>query len=167
MKKLFGLLAIIASIFIVSCTSVPSSKVTYDIQIDYESETPAVTLEVSPSWSNNLFYGAGFEGFYCTFKNNTEKTVRIVWDESSLNYNGSTYVPFIEGQKYIDAQIPMSPAAITKNGSISKGVYSSNQPYYTSVKYDGWSMNPSKENEVQLIRRVKSAFFIGNNCLLV
>ena len=70
MKKLFGLLAIIASIFIVSCSSVPSSKVTYDIQIDYESETPAVTLEVSPYWSNNLFYGAGFEGFYCTFKKN-------------------------------------------------------------------------------------------------
>ena len=78
MKKLFGLLAIIASIFIVSCTSVPSSKVTYDIQIDYESETPAVTLEVSPSWSNNLFYGAAFEGFYCTFKNNTLYGMNLV-----------------------------------------------------------------------------------------
>lgn len=156
MKKLFGLLAIITSIFIVSCASVPSSKVTYDIQIDYESETPAVTLEVSPSWSNNLIYGAGFGGFYCTFKNNTEKTVRIVWDESSLNYNGSTYVPFIEGQKYIDAQNPMSPAAITKNGSISKGVYSSNQPHYTSGKYGGWSMNPINANEVQLLFLVKS-----------
>ena len=120
MKKLFGLLAIIASIFIVSCTSVPSSKVTYDIQIDYESETPAVTLEVSPSWSNNLFYGAGFEGFYCTFKNNTEKTVRIVWDESSLNYNGSTYVPFIEGQKYIDAQNPMSQLQLQRTGQYQK-----------------------------------------------
>ena len=156
MKKLFGLLAIIASIFIVSCTSVPSSKVTYDIQIDYESETPAVTLEVSPSRSNNLFYGAAFEGFYCTFKNNTEKTVRIVWDESSLNYNGITYVPFIEGQKYIDAQNPMSPAAITKNGSISKGVYSSNQPYYRSGEYGGWSMYPIHANEVQLLFLVKS-----------
>ena len=84
-------------------------------------------------WRRALIYGAGFGGFYCTFKNNTEKTVRIVWDESSLNYNGSTYVPFIEGQKYIDAQNPMSPAAITKNGSISKGVYSSNQPHYSTV----------------------------------
>ena len=156
MKKLGILLVFITSIFIVSCASVPSSKVTYDIQINYESETPAVTLEVSPSWSNNLIYGAGFGGFFCTFKNNTEKTVRIVWDESSLNYNGNTYVPFIEGQKYINAQNPMSPAAITKGGSISKGVYSSNQPHYTSGRYGGWSMIPINSNEVQLLFLVKS-----------
>lgn len=156
MEKLCGLLAFFASIFIVSCASVPSSKVTYDIQIEYESETPAVTLEVSPSWSNNLIYGAGFGGFLCTFKNNTEKTIRIVWDESSLNYNGSTYVPFIEGQKYIDAQNPMSPAAITKSGSISKGVYSSNQAHYTSGTYGEWSMTPINANEVQLLFLVKS-----------
>ena len=156
MKKTFGLLALFASILLVSCASTPSSKVSYDVQIDYESESPAVSLEVSPSWSNNLFYGSGFGGFFCTFKNNTEKTVRIVWDESSLNYNGSTYVPFIEGQKYIDAQNPMSPAAITKGGSISKGVYSSNQPHYTSGKYGGWSMTPIVANQVQLLFLVKS-----------
>lgn len=50
----------------------------------------------------------------------------------------------------------MSPAAITKNGSISKGVYSSNQPHYTSGKYGGWSMNPINANEVQLLFLVKS-----------
>lgn len=156
MKKTFGLLALFASILLVSRASTPSSKESYDVQIDYESESPAVTLEVSPSWSNNLFYGSGLGGFFCTFKNNTEKTVRIVWDESSLNYNGSTYVPFIEGQKYIDTQNPMSLAAITKGGSISKGDYSSNQPHYTSGKYGGWSMTPIVANQVQWLFLVKS-----------
>jgi len=56
----------------------------------------------------------------------------------------------LKEKKNIDAQNPMSPAAITKNGSISKGVYSSNQPHYTSGKYGGWSMNPINANEVQL-----------------
>lgn len=155
MKRLIGLLVIVTSIFVVSCSSTPSSKVSYDVKIDYDSESPAVSLEVSPTWSNTI-YGSGFGGFFCTFKNNTERVVRIVWDESSLNYNGSTYVPFIEGQKYADAQNPMSPAAITKGGSISKGVYSSNQPHFRSGKYGGWSMMPINASEVQLIFMVRS-----------
>ena len=146
----------ITAFFITSCASIPSSRVTYDVQIDYESDNPAVTLQIIPSWSNNLIYGAGFGSFACTFTNNTEKTVRVVWDESSLNYNGSSYVPFLEGQKYIDAQNPMSPAAITKGGTITKQVYSSSQPYYTSGIYGGWSMIPMSSSEVQLLFLIKS-----------
>lgn len=158
MKSKFSIFILgIAALFITSCASVPSSKVTYDVQIEYESEKPAVTLQVSPLWSNNLFNGAGFGGFICTFTNNTEKSVKVVWDESSLNYNGSAYVPFIEGQKYINAQEPMSPAAIAKGGTITKGVYSSNQPHYTSGQYGGWSMLPIKANTVQLLFFIKSA----------
>ena len=154
MKKLTVLLVVVTTILVVSCASTPSSKVTFDVEIEYESESPTVMLEVTPSWAKNWVYGDGFRGFYCTFKNTTEKTVKIVWDESSLNYNGNTYVPFLEGQKYINAQDPMSPAAITKGGTISKGVYSSNQPHYVSGS--GWTMIPIRSNEVQLLFLVKS-----------
>lgn len=153
--KLSFISLFVVSMLFVGCASVPSSKVTYDIQIDYESENPVVTLAITPNWANSIF-GSGFRGFYCTFTNHSDKSAKVVWDESSLNYNGNTYVPFIDGQKYINAQEPMSPAVIAKGGTISKGVYSSNQPYYMSGKYGGWSMNPIEANEVQLLFMIKS-----------
>ena len=154
MKKSFLFAFGLAVFLLVSCASTP--KFTYDVDIQYESDNPAVSLEVNPTYSSNLIYGSGFGGFICTFKNNTDKTARVVWDESSLNYGGSSYVPFIEGQKYIDAQNPMSPAAITKGGMITKGVYSSNQPHYTSGQYGGWSMIPIRSTTVQLLFMIKS-----------
>jgi hypothetical protein len=155
MKKLNLLLAFCLIATLISCASMPQPA-SYDTDIKYETDNPVVTLVVTPSWSNNLLYGSGFYGFNCSFKNNTEKVVRIVWDQSSINYNGNSYVPFIDGQKYINAQDPMSPTAIAKGGSLSKDVFSSNQPHYTSGQYGGWSMLPINANEVELIICVKS-----------
>ncbi len=50
----------------------------------------------------------------------------------------------------------MSPAVIAKGGTISKCVYSSNQPHYTSGRYGGWSMSPIVANEVQLLFMIKA-----------
>lgn len=153
--KLYFISLLVVGFFFVSCASVPSSKVTYDIQIEYESENSPVTLNITPAWTNSIL-GSGFRGFECTFTNHSDKSAKVVWDESSLNYNGNTYVPFLDGQRYIKAQEPMSPAVIAKGGTISKGVYSSNQPHYTSGQYGGWSMHPIEANEVQLIFMIKS-----------
>ncbi|MCQ2240456.1 hypothetical protein [Treponema sp.] len=158
MKKSYSIFltfALIVSAMFISCASTPTVS-TYDIDVQYDSETPAVSLDVVPSWGSNWIYGDGFSGFSCTFKNNTDRTVRIVWDQSSLNYNGNSYVPFLDGQKYMNADSPMSPAAITKNNSITKAVYSSAQPYYESGKYGGWRMLPMKSNTVELVFCVRT-----------
>ena len=154
MKKTLFLLVGISFLLLSSCVS--TAQVSYDVKIDYESETPAVTLIVAPTWNGNLIFGPGFGEFLCSFKNSSDKTVRVVWAESNLNYNGNTFVPFIDGQKYIDAQTPMSPAAIPKGGMITKRVYSSAQPSYTSGTYGRWNMNPIKSKQVQLIFLIKS-----------
>lgn len=156
MKKLSGLLGIISCFFIVNCASVPSSKVTFDVDVQYESENPAITINVIPFWSTNIINGSGFGGFTCTFTNTTDKVAKVVWEESSVNYNGSSYVPFLEGQKYIKAQEPMSPTAIAKGGTLSKNVYSSAQPDFMSGKYGGWRMMPMSQDKVQLVLMIKS-----------
>ncbi|MCQ2982534.1 MAG: hypothetical protein MJ178_07250 [Treponemataceae bacterium] len=157
MKNFFYALGVVllVSVLFMSCASTPKVS-SFNIDVQYDSETPAVTLEIRPSWSSNLLYGGGFSGFACTFTNDTDKTVRVVWDQSSLNYNGNSYVPFLEGQKYINAQEPMSPAAISKNSTISKNVFSSNQPYYESGKYGGWRMRPITSTSVELVFCIKT-----------
>lgn len=155
MKKYFGILTLLVSIFLMSCASIPSSKVTFDVDVQYESETPMVSVEVKPFWSTNIINGSGIGGFTCTFTNNTDKVAKVVWAESSVNYNGSSYVPFLDGQKYIQAQEPMSPTAIAKGGTLSKNVYSSAQPDFMSGKYGGWRMMPMAQDKVQLVLMVK------------
>lgn len=156
-NKIVDLTLLIMSIFMFfACNSVPSSSVSFDVDVQYETETPIVTLNVQPTWKSDLFLGSGFGGFTCTFTNMSEKVVKVVWEESSINYSGSSYVPFVNGQKYADAQTPMSPTAIAKGGTLSKDVYSSSQPYYISGQYGGWSMNPIEAKSVQLVLMVKS-----------
>jgi hypothetical protein len=155
-RNLFFFLVLIglAFAFVGCATMQQASSFTFDIQ--YETDSPAVSLSILPSWGNNLIYGSGFSGFKCTFTNNTDKVVRVIWDQSSINYNGKSYAPFLEGQKYIDAQNPMSSTAIAKSGTLSKNVYSSDQPNYTSGQYGGWSMLPINSTSVELILCIKS-----------
>lgn len=154
MKKLIPVFLFMVCLLIVSCTSTPSSKTNFDIQIEYESDNPVVTLQIVPNWIKNFIYKDGaFSDFTCFFTNNTEKTVQVVWAESSVNYNGSSYVPLLEGQKYEEAQNPMSPAVISKAGTISKKVMSSNQ---LQTITDGWILSPIESPVVELLFMIKS-----------
>lgn len=101
-SKLSFISLLVVGLLFVGCASVPSSKVTYDIQIEYESENPVVASAINPIWANS-FFGSGFRGFECAFTNHSDKSAKVVWEQSSLNYNGNIYVPFLEGQKYIQA----------------------------------------------------------------
>lgn len=144
-------IALLLSSFFFGCASTPASKVSFETSIEYETDTPGVTLEIKPFWSQNFLYGDGFGGFICNFTNNTTKTAKIVWEESTLNYNGGSALPFIDGQKYSESTSPMAPTAIPKGSSINKDVYSSNQPNYTSGQYGGWSMKPIVTDEITLL----------------
>lgn len=154
MKKLIPVFLFMVCLLIVSCASTPSSKTNFDIQIEYESDNPVVTLQIVPNWIKNFIFKDGaFSDFTCVFTNNTKKTVQVVWAESSVNYNGSSYVPLLEGQKYEEAQNPMSPAVISKAGTISKKVMSSNQ---LQTITDGWMLSPIESPVVELLFMIKS-----------
>lgn len=161
MKKISFLACLFSLCLLVGCTSIPASKVSFDVDVTYESENPSVTVKVEPFWMNDLMNGTGIGGFNCIFTNNTDKVAKVVWDESSINYNGTSYVPFIEGQKYTNAQEPMSSMAIAKGVTLSKQVYSSAQPHFVSGTYGGWRMYPMSDttttnNKVQLIFLIKA-----------
>ncbi len=157
MKKISLLLSLLGLSLLVGCASIQASDVSFEVDYEYESENPAVTVNVVPVWSHNIINGDGIGGFYCTFSNNTDKVAKVVWEESSVNYNGSSYVPFIDGQKYINAQEPMSPTAIAKKGTLSKKVFSSAQPEFVSGAYGGWCMRPMAQDHVQLLLMIKSS----------
>src|SRR5574344_1149066 len=87
-------------------------KVKDFVAIEYEEEKPSVLLEVIPSFGRNLNNETGYFGLLCSFTNTSNKTVRIVWNQSSLNYNGGSYSPFLSEQKFLNAAIPMAPSVI-------------------------------------------------------
>ena len=127
----------------------------FDVTYEYESENPAMSIVVSPKWSNHWM--GGFDSFACGFTNNTNKVAKIVWEGSTIYYGGSSYLPFIEGQKYIEAKSnPMPATALPKGGYLLKMVYSSEQPYFSSGKYGGWRMNPIITNEIKIIFQIDS-----------
>lgn len=152
----------IYAIFALSCASTSGVTNTakaktpvFDVTYEYESDNPAMSIVVSPKWKNGWL--SGYDGFACGFTNNTNKVAKIVWEGSTIYYGGSSYLPFIEGQKYIDAKSnPMPATALPKGGYLLKMVYSSEQPYYSSGKYGGWSMSPISAQSIQIVFQIDS-----------
>ena len=156
MKKVFAVLAVIcvSSLLLMSCTTLKSNY-DYDVQIQSELESGLVTLNVEPQWGA-YYFTQGISGFSVQIENNTEKIVKIVWELSSISYGGSSYTLFIEGQKYIDSEVPMAPTVIAGNGLIEKSIFSSAQPKYSSGSYGGWSMRVLDPSDITIILCVQS-----------
>lgn len=129
------------------CASVP--KHTFDINIKSEKNNiPLFVQAKAIDFGASLVSSGGTGGFQVGIKNNADNVVRIVWAKSSVNYNGNSYVPFIDGQKYITASMPMSPTVIPAGGAIVKQVYSSAQ--VTPVGRT-WTMKPIESDVVTII----------------
>ncbi|GEM_PF-676237 len=135
-----------------STSNYKPSRPVSDITYNYESKNPSVSLVVNPTWSSTS-YSRGLYSFRCGFTNNSDKIIKIVWAGSTIYYGGSSYLPFIEGQKYIDATSnPMPATVLPKGGYLVKEVYSSEQPYYNN----GWDMFFIQERNIQLIFQIDS-----------
>lgn len=136
MKKLLFVLALITTIFCVSCASIdfvaaPSFKTTIN---EENAFLDFVDISVNPHWhtANILDTDNGFTGFSVIIKNKTDHIVQIDWAHSSITYEGQSYTPFISGQKVEDATTPMADTVIPVRTSIVKDICASCQPYVDS-----------------------------------
>ena len=154
-RKHFVVIFVIFTVFIVlalSCASsggVKTPTPEFNVTYEYESETPAISVIVEPVWGVS-FNDWGIEQFQCKFSNNTNAIAKVVWEGSSLYYDGNSYLPCIDGQKYVDVNTPMVAAIIPRQGILEKSVYSSDQFRYGNYK------QTIEANPVQIIFQIDS-----------
>jgi len=145
-------------LLLLSCVSIPDVPLpTFDVGVTSEKNSGLVEISVTTDWqSQGFLVTEGINGFDISIKNNTDKIVRIVWEKSSLTYNGNSYTPFIEGQKYTNSSEPMAPTVVPAKGQIGKAVFSSGQPYYKSGKYGGWRMRTITASDIVIVLCLES-----------
>ena len=156
MKRLAIGLAIFVLMF-VSCATTPPVARNIDVKIKSEANSGLAEISVVPAWhEKTLFSVEGYSGFHGSFKNTTDKIVRIVWEKSSISFNGSSSTIFLEGQKYMNASEPMTPTVIPAKGSVEKDLFSASQPYFMSGKYGGWAMSNIPAQNVTIVLCIES-----------
>lgn len=173
MKKRFFLVGAICSLIFVSCTSFSLQLRPAEFRWSNGSERNSgmVTISVQPTWEksgpgngngNGNGNGEGqnkYDGirvFSVVFHNNTDRAVQIIWDKSSLRYNGGSYAPFVEGQKYDNPSSYMKATVIPPRGTVKKNIYSSQQQYFDPGKFGGWKMRPILADNAVLVFCVQS-----------
>lgn len=150
--KRFLYLAGALTLVLSSCMTTPKEPLRpYTITVTSEDEAAGIHISATYFTSKELFGGEGIGGFNVTFKNSTSRIARVIWEESSINYNGNSFPVFIDGQKYAEASRPMPPTIITVGATVSKSVYSAAQPDYVSGQYGGWRMRPIHAASVQIV----------------
>lgn len=140
-----------------SCASSPQKKINdFNIEITSEVSSFNVSVQVlAVNWKSSLLLSEGIQSVFLQVKNSSNGVARIIWDKSSINYNGSSYAFFLDGMKYIDAGKAPPITVIPKGGSIERLIYSSEQPNYTAGQYGGWSMRPMAAS-IQLLLCVEA-----------
>ncbi len=160
MKKIlvFSIL-VISFLFFSSCESMNKPSPGYDIFISAEKGGEIADLEIVPIWKKGtLEYAvAGLDSFAITVKNKTDSVIRVLWEESSISYGGSSYIPFVSGQKFINAGMPAAPMIIPRGVSSTKTVHSSGQVYYSDDEFTGgWKLKRINSNNIILVFCIES-----------
>jgi hypothetical protein len=158
MKKIIAALFIVASL--TSCLSVENTPPpNFTSTITSENDTGLAEIAITTEWQSKSFFAwaEGISGFELNVKNNSDKIIKLVWESSSLSYNGNSYTPFITGQKYIEASRPMNATVIPAKGNFNIDLFSSGQPYYSCGTYgSGWMMNPINSPSVIILLCIQS-----------
>ncbi len=154
LNKAIRVLLLSASLLVTGCSvsPPPSPPPEFVTTVVSEKNSNTAQIDVKPNWEQaSLTNNAGISGLSTTIKNNTNKIVRIVWEKSSVSYGGHSHLPFITGQKFINASTPASPTVIPANGSDTKMVFSSDQPFYASAGFVGWRVRTIQANQITLV----------------
>ena len=152
--KTTNFIILACSILLASCAATPpaSPQPTYFTTITSEKNSDLAAITIFPIWENaSIFNAAGIAGFTINLKNNTNKIARVIWEESSINYNGNSYTLFISGQKYTDASKPMTPTILPALGSMQRDIFSSSQPLFTTGTLGGWRMRTIQAETIEII----------------
>ncbi|MDR2965855.1 MAG: hypothetical protein LBU88_08775 [Treponema sp.] len=154
--------------FITGCAIIPSPG--YNYEVSTKSETPNAEITILETrWNKGNkgmpgLGGPGILGFNTSFKNITDDVISIVWEKSTVSYDGKSHIPFIEGQRFINASTPQSPTVIPPNGSTTLFIASAGQANY--VDGYGWRIFPIYTNTVTLVfcieQNNKSSFYTIN-----
>jgi hypothetical protein len=154
MKILSAGLVFLSSFLVSSCglTPVEVPMPSYGIKTQSEKRLNLAVIEVKPEWVQaSLTNNAGIHGLNAVIKNNTNQILRIHWDKSSISYNNSSHTIFLSGQKFIDATKPVPATVIPANGTDSKSLFSSQQPFYATAGFVGWRIVPIQAKKITLV----------------
>jgi len=79
--------------------------------------------------------------------NKSDHSIKIIWDEAVyVNENGSSQKVFHSGVKYIDRNNTQPPTTIVKGASIDDLIMPTDNAYYVSGQYGGWTELPLFKN---------------------
>ncbi len=168
MNKRYSVLALCA--LLLSCATTPDKKIELklfqgagEIQSEEQSQIAQIALgeivyydfgeyqDLQGLYPNQF----GYECFNLAVKNNTEKVLSVIWEKSSVIYSGSTYAPFLPGQKFIDHGKPASPSIIPSGAEIRFQIYSAGQvEYFERLKE--WKTNRIYDPNVIIVLCLKS-----------
>jgi hypothetical protein len=154
------LAVVTVAVFLGSCASMSAvQNPGFDTSVYSKNGDGIAKIDVDVMWQTGGVSGGlyhGIEGFSISVVNKTDDIISLVWSKSSLSYNGKSYLPFIEGQKYSESSTPQNPTVIPANGQTNVNVFSSGQPYYATGQYGGWRMSPIDAKEVVIVLSVES-----------
>lgn len=145
MKKRILLLLLVASIccFLTSCaTAGLDNKMISVGNLKSITGDDVAEIEVSALlYPDKTLLGSGTWAYATVIKNKTNSVISINWSKTSINYNMKSSLPFIEGQKYVNAHSPMSNSIIPVDGKYGGGIYAADQVRYDKVLTKSWTMD--------------------------
>jgi hypothetical protein len=141
------------------------------VNTNFEENIADISIETLWKKDGGMVVRPGIYGFHLIVKNATDDVISIVWSKSSLSYNGKSYIPFIEGQKYANATSPESPMIVPANGITNVNLFSAGQVTYISGQYGGWVLNTIQSTETHivlciesLVSKSRNRFYHTNSC---
>ena len=85
--------------------------------------------------------------FGFTLLNKTNHSIKIIWDEAVyVDENGLSRRLMHSGVKYTDRNNPQPPTVVVKNAKIDDVVLPTDNIYYVSGQYGGWTTKPLLPN---------------------
>lgn len=120
--------------------SCEAGKSPIEIESDYDNKDVDVQVIGRYEEIDSITYISSFK---VKIKNETGKIIKLKFDESSITYNDKTSVPFIEGQKYIDAGNIPPTKIIPKGNSSDVLLFAANQISWVN---DDWHIAPMSDD---------------------
>ena len=154
MRKLMVVIAVVVMVLL-GCVTTPTEPAKFTATVDDSYKDGAVVvvglgLEVERSWGRTEFRGVTIG-----IKNLTKLPVIVVWDQSSINYGGTSHAVFLDGQKYIDAGRGVPNQVIAAGMYVTHAVFPADNVFYISSQYGGWNLKPILAEEVSVLLSVK------------